>query len=51
VANPALPWHRLFRVMEEAKAEVGEGLEYSVSQTTLEQVFLSFAKKQKGEAS
>jgi len=51
VANPTLPWHRLFRVMEEAKTEVGEGLEYSVSQTTLEQVFLSFAKKQKGEAS
>ena len=62
VANPTLPWHQLFRVMEEvsakedhflfsilvvsvhirmldqAKAEVGEGLEYSVSQTTLEQV-------------
>ena len=55
VANPTLPWHRLFRVMEEvnllnsnkirfqknllqAKTEVGEGLEYSVSQTTLEQV-------------
>ena len=75
VANPTLPWHQLFRVMEEviaeedhflfsilvvsvliiiimirpycfirmldqAKAEVGEGLEYSVSQTTLEQVVL-----------
>ena len=75
VANPTLPWHQLFRVMEEvsaeedhflfsilvvsvliiiimirpyyfirmldqAKADLGEGLEYSVSQTTLEQVVI-----------
>ena len=26
------------RMLDQAKAEVGEGLEYSVSQTTLEQV-------------
>ena len=33
--------------MEDAKAELGGSLEeYSISQTTLEQVFLNFAKKQ-----
>ena len=41
VGAPATPWHVLFRVMEEAKAEI-QGLEYSVSQTTLEQVDQSF---------
>ena len=75
VGNPTLPWHQLFRVMEEviaeedhflfsilvvsvliiiimirpycfirmldqAKADLGEGLEFSVSQTTLEQVVM-----------
>ena len=33
--------------MEDAKAELKEALEeYSISQTTLEQVFLNFAKNQ-----
>lgn len=50
VGAPATPWHVLFRVMEEARTEI-HGLEYSISQTTLEQVFLSFAKKQEGDKS
>ena len=39
VAAPSTPWHRLFRVMEGARGELGGGLEeYSITQTTLEQV-------------
>ena len=37
VGAPTTPWHVLFRVMEEARTEI-DGLEYSISQTTLEQV-------------
>ena len=32
--------------MEDARAEISSLEEYSISQTTLEQVFLNFAKKQ-----
>jgi ABC-type multidrug transport system ATPase subunit len=46
VASPATPWSKLFQVMEAARAEMQWLEEYSVSQTTLEQVFLSFAKEQ-----
>ena len=47
VQSPSTPWSALFRVMEEAKSEMSPHLEeYSISQTTLEQVFLNFAKKQ-----
>jgi hypothetical protein len=35
-----------FSVMEDIKSRLPELAEYSVSQTTLEQVFLSFAKNQ-----
>jgi len=46
VASPETPWSKLFKVMESARAQMEWLEEYSVSQTTLEQVFLSFAKKQ-----
>ena len=47
VQSPSTPWSTLFRVMEDAKKEMTPTLEeYSISQTTLEQVFLNFAKKQ-----
>jgi len=46
IEEPSIPLHVLFRTMESIK---GPGLiieEYSINETTLEQVFLSFAKKQ-----
>jgi len=46
VGNPYTPWHRLFRVMETAKQNMEFLEDYTVSETTLEQVFLSFAKQQ-----
>ena len=47
VQSPSTPWSTLFRVMEDAKKGMSPTLEeYSISQTTLEQVFLNFAKKQ-----
>ena len=46
VQSPSTPWSTLFRVMEDARAEISSLEEYSISQTTLEQVFLNFAKKQ-----
>ena len=50
VQSPVTPWSTLFRVMEDAKTEMTPFLEeYSISQTTLEQVFLNFAKKQSSE--
>jgi hypothetical protein len=36
----------MFSVMEDIKGRLPELAEYSVSETTLEQVFLSFAKAQ-----
>ena len=48
IASPSTPWSRLFQVMENARVEMEWLEEYSVSQTTLEQVFLAFAKKQAG---
>merc|ERR1719192_2468977 len=46
VQSPSTPWSTLFRVMEDARAEISSLEEYSISQTTLEQVFLNFARKQ-----
>ena len=52
VKSPSTAWSTLFRVMEDAKKEMTPFLEeYSISQTTLEQVFLNFAKKQYSETS
>ena len=47
VTNPKTPWAFLFSCMEKAKTEFAELSDYSVSETTLEQVFLSFAKNQR----
>jgi len=47
VTNPMTPWDYLFSTMEETKQKFPELSDYSVSETTLEQVFLSFAKKQR----
>ena len=41
-----LSWAKVFGIMERAKVEL-DIEDYSVSQTTLEQVFISFARKQK----
>ena len=46
---PAGPsWHQLFEAIEKLKVEFEGAVEdYTVSETTLEQVFLSFARKYK----
>ncbi len=49
VGEPSTPWHLLFETMEAVKRDFPEVEDYSVSETTLEQVFLSFAKKQRIE--
>jgi ATP-binding cassette subfamily A (ABC1) protein 3 len=41
-------WSQLFRVMESARRELPGLEDYTVSQTSLEQVFLSFARQQDG---
>lgn len=47
VTDPSVPWATLFSTMERAKVEHPALTDYSVSETTLEQVFLSFAKNQR----
>jgi len=46
VESTDIPWSEMFKVMETCKEKMEWLEEYSISQTTLEQVFLSFAKKQ-----
>ncbi|XP_071508675.1 phospholipid-transporting ATPase ABCA3-like [Diadema antillarum] len=46
ITDPALTWARIFGTMEKAKATFGIE-DYSVSQTTLEQVFVNFARLQR----
>ncbi|XP_023336664.1 retinal-specific ATP-binding cassette transporter [Eurytemora carolleeae] len=46
IEDPTIPLHQLFRKMEEIKSKEEFVEEYSIKETTLEQVFLSFAKKQ-----
>uniref|UniRef100_A0A646QF11 ATP-binding cassette sub-family A member 3 n=1 Tax=Hemiscolopendra marginata TaxID=943146 RepID=A0A646QF11_9MYRI len=46
VVDPSVSWKYLFQTMEEAKEQFNLE-DYSVSQATLEQIFLSFAKKQR----
>ncbi|CAL8083291.1 unnamed protein product [Orchesella dallaii] len=47
--NTAIPWDVLFKTMEDLKATYAEIIEdYSVNETSLEEVFLSFARKQYG---
>ena len=40
-------WSSMFKVMENIREEFTEVEDYSISQTSLEQVFISFAKMQK----
>ena len=47
VTNPKTPWAYLFSTMESAKNQFQAVSDYSVSEPTLEQVFLSFAKEQR----
>ena len=47
VTNPGTPWAYLFSSMEAAKKEYSALTDYSVSGTTLEQVFLLFTKDQR----
>lgn len=48
IPNSNLKWSAMFGLMEEAKVKFNIE-DYSLSQTTLEQVFLSFAKLQHEE--
>ena len=43
--DPATPWHDLFSTLERLKQNHACVQDYSVTETTLEQVFLSFARK------
>ncbi|XP_035208285.1 ATP-binding cassette sub-family A member 3-like isoform X2 [Stegodyphus dumicola] len=47
IPNPQLTWSEIFRSMEEAKQSLNIE-DYSVGETTLEQVFLNFALVQRG---
>ena len=49
VANPATPWHHLFSSMETVKGEHKIIQDYTISETTLEQIFLSFAREENVE--
>lgn len=48
IPNPQLNWSEIFRAMEEAKLCLNIE-DYSVGETTLEQVFLNFAMAQRDE--
>lgn len=49
VDNSVVTIGNVFRKIEENKHEFGERFEYSVSETTLEQIFIYFAKQQEEE--
>ncbi len=46
ISDETLPWSRVFGLIERAKDELNIE-DYSIGQTTLEQIFLSFARKQR----
>ena len=46
ITDTKLTWAQVFGTMERAKSQYGIE-DYSVSQTTLEQVFLNFARTQR----
>ena len=50
IDDPSIPWSVLFGVMEGVKQKVPELEEYSINQTTLEEVFLSFAEDESKES-
>ena len=49
ITNTQLTWAQVFGAMERAKTSCGIK-DYSVSQTTLEQVFLNFARMQREDS-
>ncbi len=51
MADPTIPWYLLFETMMEAKSAFPYIQDYSLSETSLEEVFLFFARNQKGEDS
>ena len=44
ITDPSVKWSHVFKVMESAKSELRLE-DYTVSDTSLEQIFLSFAKQ------
>jgi len=46
VTDASTPWKHLFTTMEKVKHDYEVVEDYSISETTLEQVFLSFARSQ-----
>jgi hypothetical protein len=46
VTDPSIPWKYLFTTMEKVKYDHEVVEDYTISETTLEQVFLSFARLQ-----
>ena len=42
-----MTWSSMFKIMENIRKEFSTVEDYSISETTLEQVFISFAKQQK----
>ena len=44
VSNPTTSWHSLFTNMESVKGEFNIIQDYSIQETTLEQIFLGFAR-------
>ena len=44
--NPNTSWSHLFSTMERAKNQYPAVTDYSISETTLEQIFISFARHQ-----
>ncbi|PNF40610.1 ATP-binding cassette sub-family A member 3 [Cryptotermes secundus] len=50
VTDPSTPWKHLFTTMEYVKHKYDLVEDYVVSETTLEQVFISFAKSQNGQS-
>ena len=47
VPDPSTSWHSLFSAMETVKGEVDWIQDYTVNETTLEQIFLGFAREDK----
>jgi hypothetical protein len=47
VRDVTMLWSTMFQVMENIRTEFSKLEDYSISETSLEQVFISFAKQQK----
>ena len=49
VPDPSTSWHQLFSGMEQVKTEFEWIQDYSINETTLEQIFLNFARGNEGK--